>query len=115
MKLLKKSLKPNIFCFHKFLKKFSCIYKNGKSELQNCLRLLKKSFKYNICLNTIIVLNAILFNLKSCSKNVCEYIRTENQTTRMQILREKYFKNMVNNHFLKVRNSLLSRKRVSQC
>ena len=31
----------------------------------------------------------------------------ENQTIRMKILREKYFKNMLNNQFLNVKNSLL--------
>ena len=33
----------NIFCFHKFVKKFLQIYKNGKYELQNRFRLLKKN------------------------------------------------------------------------
>ena len=37
-----------IFYFHKFFKTFSRTYKNRKSELQNRLRLLKQSFKYNI-------------------------------------------------------------------
>ena len=43
--------KYNIFCFQKFSKKFTVIYKNGKSESQNSLKSLKNHlncFKYNI-------------------------------------------------------------------
>ena len=35
------------------------------------------------------------------------YIRAENQTIRMKVLREKYLRNYLNNQFLKVRNNLL--------
>ena len=31
-------------------------------------------------------------NLKNFSKNLCEYIKMENQTIRMKISREKYLK-----------------------
>ena len=51
---------------------FSRIYNNGKSELQNCLRLLKKSVKYNIFL---VFINFV--------KNFHEYIRTENPSYRI--------------------------------
>ena len=35
----------NIFCSHEFSKTFSSIYKNGKSMLQNSLKLFKKLFE----------------------------------------------------------------------
>ena len=35
------------------------------------------------------------------------YVRAENQTIRMKVLREKYLRNYLNNQFLKVRNNLL--------
>ena len=44
------------------------LHKNGKFELQNCLTLLKKSFKYN----------TIFFVLINCSKRFCQYIRMKN-------------------------------------
>ena len=58
---------------------------------------------------TWIFLNAIFFNLRNFSKNICDYIRMGKQTIRMKIFREKYQEYMLNKHFLKVRNCLLEK------
>ena len=56
---------------------------------------------------TWIVLN-IIFSFKFFKlKFVLIYVRAENQTIRMKVLREKYLRNYLNNQFLKVRNNLL--------
>ena len=58
---------------------------------------------------TWIFLNAIFFNLRNFSKNICDYIRMGKQTIIMKIFREKYQEYMLNKHFLKVRNCLLEK------
>ena len=94
MKLLKNQLN----CFYEFFKKFSWIYKNGKSEQQNCLKSLKNylnCFKYNVLC------------FQNFSKNVCEYIRMENLNYKNKDIKRKYLGNMWNIQLLKIKNRLL--------
>ena len=60
-----------LFAFHKFFKKFSWIYKNGKSEYKINWNYSKKLFKYNI------------FAFINFSKNFWEYIRMENLSNKI--------------------------------
>ena len=61
------------------------MYKNGKSEQQNCLNSLKNylnCFKYNV------------LGFQKFSKNVCEYIRVENLNYKNKDIERKYLENM---------------------
>ena len=78
--------------------KFSWIYKNGKSEQQNCLNSLKNylnCFKYNV------------LGFQKFSKKVCEYIRVENLNYKNKDIERKYLENMWNIQLLKIKNRLL--------
>ena len=49
----------------------------------------------------------IFFNLKNFSKTFHEYIRMENLGYKNEDVERKYLRNMQNNQFLRVKNSLL--------